>query len=156
VPSEAPRIEVPVDVAVPVLYGTLGDVEAALRAVGLTLGAVTRIESAEAAERMLSQQPSAGERVLPGTVVHVTVASGNNVVPQVGGMTVASATAMLQSAGFAVEADRSSTPSSKVAFSLPAASTVVRVGVTVTLVIDTSTPTPGATTSPSPDSGASS
>ncbi|WP_375385432.1 serine/threonine protein kinase [uncultured Microbacterium sp.] len=140
----------PEAVVIPALYGSLADAEAALRGAGLVLGTVTRIESAEAADRVLSQHPSAGQSVGVGDSVTVTIASGNNVVPQVSGMSYAAAAALIESAGFAVAADRTASAGSTVSVSQPGAGTVLRVGVTVALALSApSTPSPRPTT-PSP------
>ncbi len=151
-PTEIVRVETPAEVAVPILHGSLAEVEGALQAAGLALGAVTRVESAESVDRMLSQSPAPGERLPVGGAVNVTVASGSNVVPQVAGMTLATATATLQSAGFVAASDRSGAPaSSLVTGSMPGAGTVLRVGVTVTVAVETpSTPTPTSTQTATP------
>ena len=156
-PTAATPPPAPVDTAVaaPTLYGTLADAEAALRAAGLALGTVTRIESSAPADRVLGQRPAAGEQIAAGTAVDVTIASGANVVPLVAGMSYASAVALIESAGFAAVADRTDAgPAATVTVTQPGAGAVLRVGVTVTLVLSApSTPTPGPTapTPPPPE-----
>ncbi|MFG6446476.1 serine/threonine protein kinase [Microbacterium sp. P07] len=131
------------DAAVPALRGSLAEADAALRAAGLTLGTVTRVESADALDRVLAQNPAAGERVQLASTVNLTVASGSNVVPQVIGMSQASAIALMQSAGFVPTPDRAgASPDATVTATQPAAGTVLRVGVTLTLVIAVPSPTP--------------
>lgn len=150
-PTPEPVASTPQMVAVPTLSGTLAAADSALRDAGLAWGTVSRIESAEPAERILGQNPAAGARVAPGSRIDVTVASGANVVPQVSGMSVAAATAALQSAGFAAVAD-DAPATATVDRVLPAAGTVLRLGVTVTLTavpLPTPTPTPSSTPSSS-------
>lgn len=143
-PSPTPTV---VTVAAPTLFGQLADAERALAAVGLVLGRVTRAESPEAADRVLSQNPVPGTALAPGAAVDVTVASGYNTVPPVAGSDAATAAAMLESAGFTV-AGRPADPRAVVAGTQPGSGAVVRVGVAVTLrIVDT--PTSGPTSSPS-------
>jgi serine/threonine-protein kinase len=133
-------------VGVPVLSGTLADAQRALTDAGLTLGVVDRVPSPEAADRVLGQAPAAGQQVLPGSAVQVTVASGSSTVPQVAGMTVAGARAVLESAGFVAATDVTQPgPTATVSGSQPAAGAVLRVGVTVTLVVAAPAPTPAPT-----------
>ncbi|GGH51052.1 protein kinase domain-containing protein [Microbacterium album] len=144
-----------VTLAVPTLHGTLADAEAALAAAGLRLGAVHRTESPEAADRVLGQRPAAGESVPEGTAVDVTVASGRNTVPPVSGLTVAAATALLQSAGFGVGTTRpDAQPTDVVTATEPASGAVLSVGVTVTLRVPAApvepSPTPTDTPPPAP------
>ncbi|MEN2738118.1 PASTA domain-containing protein [Microbacterium sp. X-17] len=142
-PSVAP-------VGVPPLFGTLAEAERALAAAGLALGTVSRVESAEAADRVLGQSPVAGAPVAPGAVVDVTVASGYNTVPPVAGSDAATAAAMLESAGFTV-AGRPANGTGAVTATSPAAGTVLRVGVTVMLRL---APTAPSTPSSAPTESA--
>lgn len=136
----------PAHVATPALHGSLADAEAALRTAGLALGTVTRVESAEAADRVLSQNPASAAPVAPGSTVDVTVASGSNVVPQVAGMTAAAARALLESAGFVASGETSASSSATVTATQPGAGTVLRLGVRVALVVaHEATPTPHPT-----------
>lgn len=150
-PAPAPTVPAPApveddQVAVPTLFGSLADVSSALQQAGLVLGTVTTREAPDPADTFLSQYPAGGTPVAPGTSIDVVVASGYNVVPAVAGMDVATATALLQSAGFVV-ADRAAA-SGTVTLTRPAAGVVVRVGITVHLSIDTPTPTPAPTPTP--------
>lgn len=150
-PTPQPASTVEPTVVVPPLSGSLPVADAALRAAGLVLGDVSRVESADESDRVLGQHPPVGESVPRGSRVDVTVASGANVVPQVSGMSVAAASAALQSAGFAATADGARV-TAIVDRVHPAAGTVLRLGVTVTLTTvpeSLSTPTPGPST-PSP------
>ncbi|GAB2527566.1 hypothetical protein GCM10027064_25680 [Microbacterium petrolearium] len=140
----------PAQVEIPTLFGTLADAEAALAQAGLRLGAVNRVEAAEAADRVLGQRPEPGSRAEPGTAVDVTVASGRNTVPDVRGMSVPAAIAVLLSAGFEAVADQQpASAAATVAGSEPAAGAVLRVGVTVSLRVEAQ-PTPGPTQTPVP------
>ncbi|GAA3819206.1 protein kinase domain-containing protein [Cellulomonas soli] len=143
----------PVRITVPTLYGTLSDSLQALRDAGLQLGAVTRADSAEAADKVLGQAPAAGEAVDAGSTVEVTLASGFNAVPEVTGTTVANATASLQDAGFTVAVsgpapgvDASGTD--LIVGTRPVGGSRLRVGATVTLVVAAAVPTPSPDPSP--------
>lgn len=146
-PAETAPPPEPAATAVPAVHGTLADAEVALRAVGLVVGAVHRQDSAETADRVLAQRPLAGEAVPPGTPVELTVASGRNLVPHVDGMTVAGATAALETAGFAIAVPPGAVSGSLVRGTDPSAGTLLRVGVTVTLV---PAPLPSAPATPPP------
>ncbi|MCE1174777.1 MAG: serine/threonine-protein kinase [Propionibacteriales bacterium] len=133
-PSAAPSP--PPTVVVPLLPGSLGEAEAALSQVGLRLGKVTQVLSAEPAGTVLRQRPAAGSAVAVGAAVQLTVASGNNAVPAVSGLSVAAASAVLESSGFTLaDASRELGPDEVVSESQPAVGTSLRLGVAVTLVV---------------------
>ncbi|MFJ3407146.1 protein kinase [Promicromonospora sp. NPDC090134] len=135
-------------VAVPVLAGTLAEVQTALREMGLTLGEVTRANSSEVSGWVLDQRPAAGRSVPTGTGVDVTVSSGRNVVPVVTGMTLGAATAELESAGFEAMPDIAGTsPRVPVVGTAPGARTVLRLGVTVTVLVGEPEPEPSVSPS---------
>lgn len=143
-----PESVVPQEVQVPRLSGTLNDAEAALAVSGLTLGSVTRVESAHPADQVLSQLPEGGTAPA-GSAVDVTIASGDNVVPQLSGLSFAAASALLSSSGFDVTADRAdASPTTIVVRSEPGAGAVLRLGVTIALVLSAPTPAPTETTDP--------
>jgi len=149
-PTPSPtRASLSAEVSVPTLHGKLAAVERALRLAGLTLGQVSRTDSAESAGTVLGQAPDAGQVVPRGTRVDVEVASGANVVPATAGMSAAAAVATLQSAGFAAASNRSVVDATATVLrSEPAEGTVLRLGVTVTLILDggaPGTPTPTLT-----------
>ena len=134
----------PVDdrVAVPVLDGSLPEVESRLRASGLAIGAVTRVPSAESSGTVVGGSVSAGTRVESGSAVDLQVASGSNLVPAVAGRSSGEARALLEAAGF-VPVVLSSADTSTGATAIgtqPGAGTVLRLGVSVTVEI-TATPT---------------
>jgi serine/threonine-protein kinase len=142
-PSAAPSP--PPTVVVPLLPGSLGEAEAALTQVGLRLGKVTQVLSAEPAGTILRQRPAAGSAVAVGAMVQLWVASGSNAVPAVSGLTVAAASAVLESSGFTLtDASRALSPEEIVTESQPAVGTSLRLGVAVTLIV-TPTPTPSET-----------
>lgn len=144
-PSALPATPTPVPASVPALHGTLADAEQALLAAGFRVGTITREDSAERAETVLQQRPAPGAQVVAGAVVDLTVASGRNAVPQVAGMSLGTATAVLETAGFLVAPQPSVVPADRtVTGSDPPAGTVLRVGVTISLVVQ-SPPTPDPT-----------
>jgi hypothetical protein len=130
-------------VVVPVLDGTLSEVELRLRGAGLSLGTVTRVSSPELAGTVLGGSRAAGERLDSGSSVDLQVASGSNVVPDVTGRTPGEARALLEGAGFVpvVVESRSgpgtapATVSDTVLGTQPGAGTVLRLGVSVTLEV---------------------
>jgi serine/threonine protein kinase len=130
---------------VPLLTGTLQDVQGALGAQGFVVGQVTQRNSSESEGRLLSQNPQPGSLAPRGSAVDLVIASGRNAVPQLAGLTFTAATAQLKAAGFVAAGQASS--GSLVGGSTPAGGQVVRVGSTVTLVASAATPTP--TPSPS-------
>ena len=142
----------PVLVEVPALYGTIGDARGELRAVGLRLGAVSRVDSPQPDGTIIEQSPDTGVQVAWGTVVKVKVASGTNTVPVVSGLGYDEAMAVLRAAGFTsrdVPAEGAT-----VVDSMPAAGSRTPVGTAVALTWSggaQATPGPGAdTASPSP------
>lgn len=149
------KASLPAEVTVPTLHGKLASAERALRAAGLSLGRVSREESAEPAGTVLGQSPDAGQVVARGAAVNLEVASGANTVPATAGLTVAAAVATLQSAGFGAATNRVVVDATVTVLGTePAEGTVLRLGVTVTLILDgeatpspTMTPTPTATAS---------
>jgi serine/threonine-protein kinase len=138
------------EVTIPTLHGTLAAAERTLRLAGLGLGRVSRAESAEPSGTVLGQAPDAGRVVPRGTRVDVEVASGANAVPTTAGLSAAAAVAALQSAGFTAASDRAVVDATATVLrSEPAEGTVLRLGVTVTVILDSAatpipTPTPTA------------
>jgi serine/threonine-protein kinase len=151
-PTPTPRKPSPsAEVTIPTLHGKLAAAERTLRLAGLALGRVSRTDSAEPAGTVLGQAPDAGQVVPRGTRVDVEVASGANAVPTTAGLSAAAAVAVLQSAGFTAASDRAVVDATATVLrSEPAEGTVLRLGVTVTLIVDgdaTPTPTPTPTSS---------
>ncbi|MDQ0648236.1 serine/threonine protein kinase [Microbacterium natoriense] len=137
-------------IEVPLLNGTLAGVDATLRAAGLQLGAVDRVDAPAAVETVIAQQIAPGVRVAPGSAIGVAVASGYNTVPAVGGMTVSSATLTLHGAGFVVAAVPSDAPGGAVVIdTTPAIGSSARVGTAIVLRVSGGpTPEPSATSVP--------
>ncbi|PWC04316.1 protein kinase domain-containing protein [Agromyces badenianii] len=154
-PEPPPIIAPIVDLSVPALIGSLADAERVLRESGLVLGQVTRIESAEGVDRVLSQHPGAGSTLPPGSGVDVTIANGSNTVPHVAGLDVATATALLESAGFTVVAPPATSTADVVTASRPASGAVLKHGIAVSLVVAEPTPTPTPTPASASASGES-
>jgi eukaryotic-like serine/threonine-protein kinase len=146
----------PAQVRVPDVTGdSKRGAEAALGAVGLALGTVTRqVSSGQAAGSVLSQSPRAGSSVPTGSKVDVTIAKASNevAVPRVLGQSETQAAAALGGAGFIpTVATTTTTEQSKVGVVLkqsPSAGHVARKGSTVTLTVGAlaTEPTPTTTT----------
>lgn len=152
--------------AVPEIIGlSLADAIARLQAEGFAVGAVTAVDIARAAETVLEADPGPQARMPRGSTVSLRVASGNNRVPEVGGMSVADATAMLAAEGFAVSTR--TVPggvAGQVAATDPASGVIVPLGGSVVLLVQTvrpsasttptaATPVPTATPSPTATAG---
>lgn len=156
--SAAPATTAPAvaTVTVPALAGlSLTEATALLVARGLVAGEVTRLDSALAAETVLSSDPTAGAQRATGTAVALRIASGSNTVPAVVGAAQADAVALLAAAGFAatVQQTGAGTPG-VVASASPVSGSSAPVGTVVVLTVGrdapaSATPTPAATNTPS-------
>ncbi len=148
-------------VKVPDLSGdSRNGAEAALSAVGLTVGAVTQqVSAGAAAGSVLAQSPKAGSSVETGSKVNLTVAKASHevAVPKVVGQSETQASAALGGAGFTPRAVNAPvSEQSQVGVVLkqsPTAGTTARKGSTVTLTVGvletpTTTPTTPTTTTP--------
>lgn len=144
-------------VAVPQLDGaTLAEARTLLDGAGLTLGELLREDSARPADTVLASDPAAGAPLEPGAVVTLTLASGNQVVPDVTGLGIGDARARVQDAGFTVEESPSEAPDAEPGAVLgvqPVAGTSLRLGSTVTLVVAVGPP-PTEEPDPSPTASA--
>ncbi|HTB70540.1 MAG TPA: Stk1 family PASTA domain-containing Ser/Thr kinase [Solirubrobacteraceae bacterium] len=146
----------PAQVRVPDVSGdSQSGAEAALTAVGLSVGAVTKQESTTSAGSVISQSPSAGSSVRTGTPVELTVAKASNevAVPKVVGESETQAAAALGGAGF--QPTVVTTPTSEeakvgtVLRQSPTAGKKARKGSTVTLTVGAkATETTPTTTTP--------
>jgi len=152
--SRPTRASLSADVTVPTLHGKLAAAERTLRLAGLTLGQVSRGDSPEIAGTVLGQSPDAGRVVPRGIRVDIVVASGANAVPVTAGLSAAAAVATLQSAGFVAASNRAVVDATATVLrSEPAEGSVLRLGVTVTLILDgdaSGTPTPTLTPTQTP------
>lgn len=146
-PLETPAPVVVESVLVPALAGTLADAERMLQAVGLTLGEVTRVDSPWDADTVLRHEPQAGASVPQGSAVTVTVASGQNLVPSVVGLEVATARLRSREAGFALAAS-DETLGGAVRAQTPAAGSLAPVGSEIVVTVTPRTPTPTPTPTP--------
>jgi serine/threonine-protein kinase len=152
----------PAQVRVPDVSGdSQSGAEAALTAVGLSVGAVTQqVSSTASPGSVISQSPGAGSSVGTGTQVGLTVAKASNevAVPRVVGQSETQAAAALGGAGFAPTVVIATTSDeSKVGVVLkqsPTGGTTARKGSTVTLTVGAkaaeTTPTTTKTTTPTP------
>jgi beta-lactam-binding protein with PASTA domain len=147
----------PSTVEVPDLYGNTPDQAAALLGdVGLKLGAVSEDYSADVVEGgIIYQDPVAGERVEPGSVVNVTISLGPEQVevPNVYGLDLETAQLTVANAGlnseiFEVE---NNAPYGTALSTEPQAGSLVDPGVTVTIYYSGGPPPEPAP--PRPDSG---
>ncbi len=148
----ATRASLSAEVTVPTVHGTLTAAERALRSAGLAVGEVSEALSPKREGTVLAQAPDAGQVVPRGTRVDLRVASGSNAVPVTSGLTAAAAVAVLESAGFAAATDRPVVDATTaVVRTEPVDGTVLRLGVTVTIILDGEPPpaSPSATPTPS-------
>jgi serine/threonine-protein kinase len=154
-PTPTPtRASLSAQVSVPTLHGKLTAAERTLRQAGLTLGQVSRADSAESAGTVLGQSPDPGAVVARGTAVDLQIASGSNLIPATAGLSAAAAVATLESAGFRAATNRAVVDATAIVLRTePAEGTVLRLGVTITLILD-SGPAPTPTPTPTPTSSA--
>jgi beta-lactam-binding protein with PASTA domain/predicted Ser/Thr protein kinase len=150
----------PAQVKVPDVSGdSQSGAEAALTAVGLSVGTVTQqVSSTQNAGSVISQSPSAGSSVRTGTQVELVIAKASNevAVPKVVGQSETQAAAALGGAGFQPTVVTAPTSEeSKVGVVLkqsPTAGTKARKGSTVTLTVGVkateTTPTTTTNTTP--------
>jgi serine/threonine protein kinase len=133
---------------------------------GLTISGERVEDSSLAADTVLAFAPGAGELVLPGSGVSLTIASGSNRVPTLIGVTQAEAITLLQAAGFTVVITTSPVQGAapgRVMESSPSAGASQRLGSSVTVVMAppaavapiaspsaTATPSPTASMAPPP------
>ena len=117
------------------------DAQAALQAVGLTLGATTTQPTADATQvgKVINQSVTAGPQVTPGTSVGITVGTAvpKHTVPDLTGQTQQQATNQLQQLNLKVSVQQvqSNQPAGTVIGTNPAAGTSVAEGSTVTLQV---------------------
>jgi beta-lactam-binding protein with PASTA domain/predicted Ser/Thr protein kinase len=151
----------PAQVRVPDVSGdSQTGAEAALTAVGLSIGTVTpQVSSTQAAGSVISQSPAAGSSVRTGTEVNLVIAKASDevAVPTVVGQNQTQASAALGGAGFTPSVvTATTTEPSKVGVVLkqsPAAGHKARKGSTVTLTVGalgTETGTTPTTPTPTP------
>ncbi|CAN5165092.1 hypothetical protein BH09ACT6_BH09ACT6_24990 [soil metagenome] len=151
----------PAQVTVPRLPSlSLADARAALAAAGLSMGSVVPQDSSRAGDTVLSASRAAGSSADVGSAIDVVVASGSNGVPVVTGLGQSDAIASIQSAGFAVVVETrvsGSAPAGTVLGAVPAESSSLRLGSSVTIVVATApapTPTPTSTPTATPSPSA--
>jgi serine/threonine protein kinase len=136
------------------------EAQQALIKAGFQIGAEKTIDSSLTAELVDSTDPSAGVTALPNSRVTLRIASGRNRVPQVAGLGQVEATGLLVSSGFNVTLINldgapqlsSTVPTdAKVSQLKPSAGSLLRVGSTVIIVVNTSINTPVSSAIPSPE-----
>jgi eukaryotic-like serine/threonine-protein kinase len=129
--------------------------ETTLQNAGFTVVVSTDTTSTEAAGTVVSQSPAGNSQVAPGSKVTIYV-SGATSVPNVVGLSLASAQTSLQSAGFKVNAKTVAGPAGTAPGNVwqqnPAASATEAPGTTVTILVQpaAATPPPTAPATPTP------
>jgi serine/threonine-protein kinase len=91
-------------IVVPPLVGLTSseDAQQELRALGLSLGTLTEVESEQPSGVVVATDPPAGTEVQLGSVVNIEVSKGTKSVPELVGLTEAQARSDLINAGFVV------------------------------------------------------
>jgi len=91
-------------IVVPPLVGLTSaeDAQQELRALGLSLGTLTEVESEQPSGVVVATDPPAGTEVQLGSAVNIEVSKGTKVVPELVGLTEAQARSDLINAGFVV------------------------------------------------------
>lgn len=139
-------------VVIPSVQGSaVGTATAQLEALGLLVSTVEDVSDSVAEGNVISQAPSAGVEVKPGSTVTLTVSSGQQttVVPNVAKMDIANAQNTLIAAGLVLGAQtevNDAAPAGQVVSQDPAAGTSLPAGGSVSVVISKG---PATTTVPS-------
>jgi len=139
-------------IVVPPLVGLTSaeDAQQELRALGLSLGTLTEVESEQPSGVVVATDPPAGTEVQLGSVVNLEVSKGTKVVPELVGLTEAQARSDLINAGFVVnvvtQEDGVVAPGTVLA-QTPRAGRKVAPGslVTLTVAVPLTTPVPDPT-----------
>jgi eukaryotic-like serine/threonine-protein kinase len=144
----------PGNVTVPNVQGKLEvAAETTLQNAGFTVVVQQDTTSTEAAGTVVSQSPAGNSQVAPGSKVTIYV-SGATSVPNVVGLSLASAQTSLQSAGFKVNAKTVAGPAGtgpgNVWQQNPAAQATEAPGATVTILVQPAAPTPPPTAPATP------
>ncbi|RFA10333.1 hypothetical protein B7R54_14780 [Subtercola boreus] len=151
--SPPPVAVAPVTVAVPPVAGVdVSIAQGLITSAGLAVGTISPRDSPLPRGTVLSSAPDVSTAVQAGTRVDLVVASGSNAVPPVAGLTQQDAVSRLQAAGFAVAVTtrtQQGAPAGLALSSDPPESTVLTLGIVVTLTVavapqSTSTPVPTA------------
>ncbi|MDR7182991.1 serine/threonine-protein kinase [Microbacterium trichothecenolyticum] len=138
-PEPEPAVQPASTTTVPELARlTLSEATSALAALGLSLGAVTLVDSSFPADLVLESSPAAGRRVADDATIALTVATGANAVPDVAGKLRSDAAAAVQAAGFvpafSTRPASAGTAPGEILGTTPAPGTRLSVGETVTLL----------------------
>jgi beta-lactam-binding protein with PASTA domain len=144
----------PGNVTVPNVQGKLEvAAETTLQNAGFTVVTQQDAASTEPAGTVVSQSPVGNSQVAPGSKVTIYV-SGATGVPNVVGLSLASAQTSLQSAGFKVNATTVAGPASTAPGDVwqqnPVANTTEAPGTVVTILVQPAAATPPASPSPTP------
>jgi serine/threonine-protein kinase len=136
-------------IVVPPLVGLTSSEEAQqeLRALGLSLGTLTEVESEQPSGVVVATDPPAGTEVQLGSVVNIEVSKGTKSVPELVGLTEAQARSDLINAGFVVNVvtqEDAVAPPGTVLAQTPRAGKKVAPGslVTLTVAITPAAPAP--------------
>ena len=141
----------PAQSVVPVLVGrSLDDATTALTNAGLSVGTVTRKDSDQDANQVLGSDPAEGKQVPTSSKVNLTIATGNNKVPEVIGMTLREARTTLTNAGFKVDDGGAQDDTAKVLDQSPDPGTSLRLGSTIALSVEQPAPPPSTPSTPTP------
>lgn len=138
------------------------DAKTALAAAHLKVGRVIQMNSAVPAGQVLTTDPVEGSTVAAGSKVTITVSNSHVKVPDVTGQDEATATALLQQAGFNVVVKPAAVYTKQedglIVSQTPVGGTYVNSGSTITIYVDqlgfpsaTPTPTASPTASPTPE-----
>jgi serine/threonine protein kinase len=147
----------PAAVSVPNVVGQQQtQAQSALQSAGFNVKVDTDPTASQPAGQVISQNPSGGGTATPGSTVTITVSGGAVTVPSVIGDSQQTATSILTTAGFQVNAQQGTTTQGNFANGtvfnqVPAANGTAAKGSTVTIYVQN-----GATQSPSPPASPSS
>jgi serine/threonine protein kinase len=155
-PSVAPTATATLSaqVLVPAIVGkTADEARASLTEAGLTISSELSVHSSQRAGTVVTVSPSENTSVKRGSRVELRVASGQNSVPMLLGLTQSEAISRIQEAGFVPVVNVAQIPGTspdRVVDQSPSGDSTAVLGASVIVLVNPPAPTPAATPSPQP------
>jgi hypothetical protein len=151
-PTATPSLST--QVLIPAVVGkTVDEARASLTEAGLSISGELSVHSSQRAGTVVSVNPAENTLVKRGSVVELHVASGQNSVPMVMGLSQAEAISRIQAAGFVPVVNVAQTPGSnpdRVVDQSPAGDSTAVLGTSIIVLVNPPAPTPSPTASPQP------
>jgi serine/threonine protein kinase len=151
-PTATPSLST--QVLIPAVIGkTVDEARASLTEAGLSISGELSVHSSQRAGTVVSVNPAENTPVKRGTGVELHVASGQNSVPMVMGLSQAEAISRIQAAGFVPVVNVAQTPGTtpdRVVDQSPAGDSTAVLGTSIIVLVNPPAPTPSPTASPQP------